>query len=220
VSDRHERDEELRRAFQSLADTTSEETSAADSDRVWRALSEELPPSERRELVDRMGRDPALAESWRVARELSRDARPIPSTAGRVRVWPPPWWMTSAAAVLLAAIGIAVTLQLSRPTVDNTFREGAPYVVNALVPSDTTLPREAFRLQWTPGPEGARYHVRVTTDDLNVLADESDLVAPEYVVSRDRLATLAPGSRVLWQVDVVLPEGRTVSSQTFAVKVQ
>ena len=220
MTDRHARDEELRKAFQSLADTTRKEPSPADVDLVWRALSEELPASERRALVERMASDPALAETWRAAHELSREAAPSTASAARGRAWAPPFWMTTAAAVLLVGIGIGVTLQLSRSASEDTYRNAAPYVVNSLVPSDATLSRDAFRLRWSPGPQGARYNVRVTTEDLNVLTTVSDLTTAEYVVSPDRLSTLPSGARVFWQVDVVLPEGDTTSSQTFSVKVQ
>ena len=219
MTNRHAQDEELRKAFQSLGDTSREELSSADLDQVWRAVSEDLPAVERRALVERMATDPALAEAWRVAQELYREApRPIrAATSARLRILS---WMPAAAAVLLVAIGVGVIVQLSRPTVPDTFRDSQTYVVESLVPSDTTLARNAFRLRWTPGPEGSRYHVRVTTEDLKVLTTVSDLTAPELEVSGDLLSAVAPGSLVFWQVDVMLPEGRTVSSPTFAVRVQ
>jgi hypothetical protein len=126
----------------------------------------------------------------------------------------------SAAAGVLIAVSIGLVIQLSPPTVEDTFRDSDRYAVDSLVTSDTALPRDAFRLRWTPGPEGSRYHVRVTTQDLTVLTTASDLLTPELVVASDRLATLPSGSQVFWQVDVVLPEGNTVSSQTFVVTVQ
>jgi hypothetical protein len=219
VTNRHAPDEELRKAFQSLGDTSREEPSSADLDQVWRAVSEELPAVERRALVDRMATDPALAESWRVAQELYRET-PRSTRAATIPVgFRTLSWMP-AAAVLLIAIGIGVIVQLSRPTVQDTFRDSERYVVESLVQSDTTLPRNAFLLRWTPGPEGSRYHVRVTTDDLQVLTTVSDLTTPELEVAGDLLSTVAPGSPVFWQVDVMLPEGSTVSSPTFVVNVQ
>ena len=167
-------------------------------------------------MVDRMARDAALAESWRVARDLYREApRGAGSTPVRRSI---PSWMAAAAA-LLVAVGIGVILRISTP-VDDAFRDSDQYVVNALVPSDATLSRDAFRLRWTPGPTGSRYHLRVTTEDLKVLTTVSDLTTPEFVVSRDVLSTVTAGSQVFWQVDAVLPEGNTVSSPTFVVKVQ
>jgi hypothetical protein len=218
VTNRQAQEEELRRAFQSLGDTSREEPSSADLDQVWRAVSGELPAVERRALVDRMATDPALAESWRVAQELYQDS-PKPMGAVTPASFSTLSWM-AAAAVLVVAVGVGVIVQFSRPAVEDTFRDSQTYVVESLVPSDTPLPRTALRLRWTPGPEGSRYHVRVTTEDLKVLTTVSDLTAPELEVSGDLLSAMAPGSLVFWQVDVMLPEGRTVSSPTFAVKVQ
>jgi hypothetical protein len=217
VTDRHLSDEELRKAFQSLGQTSHEEPSAADLDEVWRAVAGELPADERRALVDRMARDPALAESWRVARELYREA-PLGVRSTPVRRSIPSWM--AAAAVLLVAVGIGVVLRLSTTPVEDTFRNSEPYVVNALVPSDATLARDAFRLRWTPGPAGSRYQLTVATEDLKVLTTVRDLTTAEFVVSSDVLSMMTPGSQVFWQVVVTLPEGNTVSSPTFAVKVQ
>lgn len=218
VTNRHAHDEELKNAFQSLGETSREEPSSADLDQVWRAVSEELPALERRALVDRMATDPALAESWRGAQETYREApRPI-HAAAPVRLWTRSW--TRAAAVLLVAVGLGVIIQLSRPAVQDPFRDSERYVVESLVESNTTLPRNAFRLRWAPGPEGSRYHVRVTTEDLRVLTTESDLTTTELEVRGDLLSTVAPGSLVFWQVDVMLPDGGTVTSPTFVVKVQ
>jgi hypothetical protein len=217
VTDRRLSDEELRKAFQSLGQTSHEEPAAADLDEVWRAVAGELPADERRALVDRMARDPALAESWRVARDLYREAAPgAASTPVRRSI---PSWM-AAAAVLLVAVGIGVALRVFAPPIDDTFRNGDRYVVNSLVQPGAALSRDAFRLRWTPGPTGSRYQLRVTTEDLKVLTTVSDLTTPEFVVTSDLLAAVTPGSQVFWQVDVTLPQGNTVSSPTFAVKVQ
>ena len=62
---------------------------------------------------------------------------------------------------------------------------------------DATLPRDAFRLRWTPGPQDSRYQVRVTTEDLRVLTTVSDLTVPELVLDRELLSGVAPGARVL-----------------------
>jgi hypothetical protein len=164
-----------------------------------------------------MASDPALAESWRIASELYREA-PRAATSAPVRRSIPSWM--AAAAALLVAVGIGVVLRWSTPPVEDSFRNSEPYVVRSLVQSDATLSRDAFRLRWTPGPTGSRYQVRVTTEDLKVLTTVSGLTTPEFVVSSDVLSTLTPGSLVFWQVDVVLPDGNTVPSPTFAVRVQ
>lgn len=217
MTDRQAQDEELKQAFQALGETSREELSSADLDEVWRAASGELPAVERRALVDRMATDPALAESWRVAQDLYRAATPMRALTP-ARSWRVSWMR--AAAVLLVAAGVGLILQLSRTTVEDTFRDAPTYAVESLLPPEATLPRNAFRLRWTAAPEGSRYHVRVTTEDLTVLTTVADLTAPEVGVSGDVLSAVAPGSLVFWQVDAMLPDGRTVSSPTFSVTVQ
>ena len=227
VTDRHASDERLRAAFQSLGDTAREQPSAEDLDTVWRAASGDLPADQRRELVDRMSTDPSLAESWRVAHELqqggSHGVRLQPDSAPRDAQEPREarWWSRSwvaAAALVILAIGVGIVVQRTRPA-DDTLRDAGQTRIESLVPSDTALPREAFRLRWTPGPAGSRYDVRVTTEDLRLLTTATDLMQPELVVNADALAMLSPGMRVFWQVDTKAP-GETISSPTFVVRVR
>jgi hypothetical protein len=218
VTHRDETDERLREAFQSLGDTSREEPSAEELDRIWRAASGELPAAERRELVDRMATDPALAEAWRVAHELRRSAAlETPAETRPGWFWAPSWM--AAAAALVIGIAIGVMFQLS-PSPGDTFRDADAYVIESLVQPDTMLPRDAFRLRWTPGPQDSRYQVRVTTEDLRVLTTMSDLTEPEVVLEGAVLSSVPSGARVLWQVDARLPSGENVSSQTFVVGVQ
>ena len=218
MSDRQPTDDALRAAFQALGDTSHAEISAADLDLIWRAVSGELPAEERRELVDRTATEPALAEAWRVARELREAAGdPTPDAVRSPSLWRSSW--LAAAAVLLIGAAIAVVFRLSAPSREETFRDADHYVVEPLVQTDATLPRDAFRLRWRPGPPESRYRVRVTTEDLQVLTTVSDLTVPELVVDAAQLSSVAPGSRVLWQVDVTLPGGESISSQTFSVRV-
>ena len=217
VSD-HSGDERLRRAFQAMAATSSGECTPDDLDRIWRAVSGELPAAERRQLVDRLARDPAYAEAWRVAQELWRasEAAPREDAEQRSARWSPAW--LAAAAVLVLAVSAALVMRFTSPAGDQ-LRDANDYVIESLVRADTTLPREAFTLRWTAGPAGARYHVRVTTEDLRLLTTVTELTAAELLVPAETFATVPPGTRVLWQVDAALPEGQTVSSETFVARV-
>ena len=99
-----------RRRFRRSAKHRSESCRRRTLDRVWRAVSGELPADERRDLVDRMATDPALAEAWRGAQELSRPRRPeAHAKDGLPAMWRPSW--LAAAAVLI--VGIAVGDRLS-----------------------------------------------------------------------------------------------------------
>ena len=165
-----------------------------------------------------MAREPALAEAWRIASELA-DA--LPTDATRPIRHPLLRWSRSlaaaAAVVIIVAAGV-VLMNRSLPQED-TLRTSDELVVEPLVPDDAALSREAFRLRWTPGPPGSRYQVRVTTEDLRVVAAASGLTMPELMVPPEALAQVAPGVRLLWQVDVIVSEGSRISSRTFTARV-
>jgi hypothetical protein len=217
VIEPHPVDEKLRQAFQAIGDT-SDALREEELERVWKAVSGDLPAGERQEIVDRMATDPAYAEAWRVAQtlwsvSLGESAAPAASPS---RNWVPAW--LAVAAVVIVGVGV-VLVQVTR-TPDSEFREQSQYVIESLVPSDATLPRSMFRLRWAPGPDGSRYVVRVTTEDLRVLATAADLTVPELVIERDLLQGVASGARILWQVDTALPDGARVSSRTFVARVE
>ena len=60
----------------------------------------------------------------------------------------------------------------------------------------------------------------MTTEDLQVLATAADLTASEFEVEPAVLARLPSGARVLWQVDVSLPNGERLTSSTFITRVK
>jgi hypothetical protein len=221
VTDDRDADERLRAAFQGLDDANRRECSSDDIDRVWRTLDGTLGGEERRELIDRLATDPALAEAWRAAHELHA-ASGANVNAGAATQRPVTGWRRgwlAAAAVLLAAVSGVLVFQRVQPA-DETFRNVEGYSVESLIGLDAILPRNEFRLRWTPGPPDTRYQVRVTTEDLQVLTSAADLPAPEYVVSEETLASVPSGNRVLWQVDARLPGGERLSSATFTTRVQ
>lgn len=216
-------DQRLAEAFRALGDTHGTEVPEDLRERIWLAVSGALSPEERRELVDRTAADPECAEAWRVASELWRASQAsavggaAAAAPGRATRWATGW--LGAAAALLLASTIGVVSLLNRPS-DDEFRASSGFVVESLVAADTALPRNAFRLRWTPGPEGSRYQVRVTTEDLKVLATAPDLTAPEFTVEPGVLAGLSSGARVFWQVDVSLPNGERRTSSTFITRLE
>ena len=215
-----DRDERLKSAFLALAATSADECSDDEIDRIWRAASGELDAEARRDLVDRMATSPAAAEAWRVAQAM-RDAQGYPAlpVVETRHSWSPTWIGLAAALVLTIGLGL---FQLNRSTTQpaDVYRDqAAPTTVESLVPSDSTLPRDAFLLRWSPGPAGSRYQLRVTTDDLRVLTTVADVNTPELTIPAAALDSVAPGARVLWQVVTTLPSGQTVSSPTFVVRV-
>jgi hypothetical protein len=221
-------DDTLREAFQSLAEHSPGGCSADDLERIWKAVSGELPAQERHEVVARLAESPAWAEAWRIAEDLwraSEASQPAgePDSAAEREMRGPAYfargsWLAAAAVVLL---GITATLvfRVNAPPPADEFRAPGMYAVESALGADAAMPRDAFRLRWTPGPEGSRYTVRVTTENLTSVASGSDLSSPEYVVPPEALANVASGSRVLWQVDVTLPDGGRASSPTFVTRV-
>jgi hypothetical protein len=138
-------------------------------------------------------------------------------TPARAVCWTPRW--LAAAAALLVATTVGIVLLFDRPPADE-YRTPPGYTVASLVPDDVPLSRDAFRLRWTPGPDGSRYQVRVTTEDLRVLATAADLTVAELVVEPAAFASLPDGATVFWQVDVSLPTGERNSSPAFAVRLR
>jgi hypothetical protein len=226
VSDVSESDARLAEAWMTLGPGDGDALPEEMRERIWLAVSGQLPPAERQALVDETIRNPAAAEAWRVAREMWLAARsahegsdaagPPAAPAKRDGRWAARW--LAAAAVLALGVGLGVW-SLSRTPADE-FRAAGEYRVESLVPAGSALPRQAFRLRWTPGPSGSRYTVRVSTEDLRILTTAADLSVPELAVDAAALAPLGPGATVLWQVDVALPEGDRTSSETFAVRLE
>jgi hypothetical protein len=210
----------VRRAFTTLAELPVPEISEDVRERIWLAVSGVLPADERRDLIERMAVDPACAEAWRVAHEVwlaSQESVAPAVTPARAVCWTSRWLAATAALLVAATVGIV--LLFDRPSTDE-YRTSPGYTVTSFIPADMPLPRDAFRLQWTPGPDGSQYQVRVTAEDLRVLATAADLTAAELLVEPTALASLPAGATVFWQVDVLLPAGERITSRTFAVRVQ
>ena len=212
-------DERLAHAFRSLADGAEVGLPDEVREQIWHAVSGSLPAEERRVLVDRMASDPAYAEAWRIAHEMwtaAQGATPAAPPVRPVRRWAPAW--LAAAAVLLVGTTVGlVTLRDTRSA--DEFRSASGYLVESRV-AEEVLPRRAFRLRWAPGPEGARYRVTVTTEELVVIATAADLTEPQFAVPESSLSEIPTGARVLWQVEANLPDGTRVASRTFVTRIE
>jgi hypothetical protein len=215
-------DERLVDAFRALEDPSGGELSDDLRDEIWLAVTGALPADRRRLIVDRMATDPACAEAWRIAHAMwlasqgTADA-PADRQPSGARRWVAPWMAAAAALIVGTTIGL-VTLRDRRA--GDEFRAPAGYAVQARQPDLASLPREAFRLEWTPGPEGSRYHVRVTDEDLTLLATAADLNVPSFTLAPVQLAPYPAGAAILWQVEATLPDGERVTSRTFVTRVQ
>ncbi|HXU30049.1 MAG TPA: hypothetical protein VN851_05675 [Thermoanaerobaculia bacterium] len=235
--------ERLRRAFATYDASPSEiEAEEIDAERIYRAAAGELPEDERRAVIDQVATSAAAAEVWRLAVELQRaeakgaqedeeaefetddldeqpsgEVIPFRVAAPAPRRFFPRRTLTALAAVLAATIGFGLWTRMHAPAPG---LRGAGTVLSATISDGASLPRGAFRLAWAPLPEaGARYTVRVTTEDLRPVAEGRHLETPSYQVPESALAALPAGARLLWQVEARTADGRTVASPAYEVEI-
>jgi hypothetical protein len=219
--------ETLRAAFAS-GSAAAPVGACPEPERLWAAVRGELPPAEMREVLDHVAACPACAEDWRLAAELAgRDAgvRPVADLADfAARRRTRPLWTALAAAAAVSFLAVGLYFQQARdaglrPPAE--YRGGEGVAVRAL-DAQKALSRGAARLRWQldPPAPGARYDVRVTTEELAPIAEASGLAEPELVVPAESLAALPSGARLLWRVEAVLPGGERVASKTFTVRLE
>jgi hypothetical protein len=219
-----EGDARLRAAFR-VRPRTAAPGDHVPAEDLWSAVRGELSADERRAIVDHTASCAECAEAWRLAVEVTPDPIPVAAPAARPAWtpfrWPATFAPLAAAAALVAAVGAGVWLSRA-PAPANTpaFRGGDAPVVRSLVGDDDALPREQFVLRWSAGPEGSRYDVRVTTEGLQVVAEAEGLTEPALVVPPTALSSLPAGSRLLWRVEVVAPDGERAASPTFVTRLR
>ena len=182
-----------------------------DPETLRRAVALELPVDERRSLVRHVGGCALCAETWRLAVALGDAPRRIaPAVPRRIG---------SGTRLALAAACLATVALLGWYAVrreggrEETMRAGEPSV-RSVLREGQALPREDFRLRWTPGPEGTIYDVEVATADLRLLSRAMALTSPEYRVPADALEGVPAGTTIAWRVEATLPDGRVVASVT------
>ena len=203
----------LREAFAVLAlHEHSDRGDRVDAEHIFDALHGDSSAEERQAVVEELLVNPAAAEAWRLARELSPDTADQRSTA------PETWkWMSIAAAAVLA-VGVSWAFVSGRQADEPVYRSlEAPALASALPPA-ARLPRTRPVLRWT-GVAGARYRVRVFTKDLQVLEESAESPAREFQVSPDSIGQIAPGGQLLWQVEARVPGEGFVVSPTFSIRV-
>jgi hypothetical protein len=217
--------ERLRAAFASLADRIRPTEDCPSPETLWSAVRRELPPEKTRETARHAILCAACGEAWRLARDIAAEALPAgePETeqmVARIRVSRTSrtgWWVL-AAAVLVAAVFLPLTRWVERPESPG-IRGPIEEPIWSLHPAGESLPRDRFVLRWA-GPEGARYDIRVATEDLRVLARTFDLKTAEYHVPEEALSGLPAGAQIVWQVKAVLPNGERVSSRAFLSRLE
>lgn len=214
--------EALKRAFRQrpLAQDEPELPAAAE---LWDAVRGDLDPQQVRALVERTADSPELAEEWRLAQAVDEEARQHQAAApaghpafARRR---PVVWPLALAALLVVAFSawLLAGWQADRnlgSVGDPILRDGDTAILSSLLAPGTELPRAAPVLIWQ-GPGGARFDIRVSDTNLELLAEARDLDEPRFELPSEVLADLPPGSEILWQVEATLISGERVVSETF-----
>lgn len=213
--------EEFRRAWFDLADgQQSPPGGCLKAEEVWRAAGGELERRRRREIVDHLAICPNCSEAWRLAVSLHADARSNP-LAGEALETGLRWRVAAIAATLLLALGLPLgSLFFSQQ--EPGFRQQEEPVIQSLLIEQELIPRQRFVLRWTPvaAKEPVRYSVIVTTEDLQVVAEEQGLLETHYQVPQALLSHLKSGARLRWQIQAILDNGRQFSSATFSSRLE
>ncbi len=205
----------LRRAWDSLSEDAAPTESCPEPERLWAAVRGELAPAATRGLVAHTLSCGGCAEAWRLAREVATGLpRPEAFDLAPAR---PRWG--GLGTLLAAAAAVVVAITLARPPL-SSYREVGAGVVRSRLPEGRLLSRSQCVLRWSSGPPGSHYDLRVATEDLTILAVVRGLEATEYRIPASALTPLPAGAKLLWQVEVLLPDGSRLSSLTFVTRIE
>lgn len=214
----------LRQAFSSLDEDPAAASGCPPTDQIWMAVMGELPQRHTSDVILHTAACPACADAWRRA----HDARLALQSAGDLPARRPAAWRSAwvwgpglaAAALLLIGVFIEPLFDLSRRGNSPTYRQDSGRAIRPLIPDGAALDRRDMMLRWSPGPEGSRYNLRLTTEDLTVVDRAWSLDSPEYRIPPSTVQSLPSGSKLLWQVDVISPDQARHTSPTFIVRLR
>lgn len=210
----------LRAAFTSPAEAAPDPETCPAPEKIWLAVRGELPSHEVREVVEHTATCAACAEDWRLAADLNRQEqkaaeadRPANVVYGRFRQWRP----LAAAAALAAGVLLVIGIQSDdmQPGQEPAYREAPRAELRSLLPEGQALARRDAVLRWSPLHGAVSYDVQVSTEDLRVVATEEGLTSSEVRLPESALAGLQSGTKLLWQVQAVFPDGTRETSATF-----
>jgi hypothetical protein len=191
---------------------------------LWSAARGDLSGPELEALASHLRTCAACAEALAVSAELATEAEPRPAAASRRRI---PRTAAVAAGVTALAAGLVVFLVQRAPGPPGS--RGAEVEASrgdiagaAAIRSLSTeqQPAAAARLQWTPVDRALRYHVQLSTEDLHPVYERT-VEAPALTLPfalADLARQRSEGVVLLWQVEALLPDGQTVLSPTFRMR--
>lgn len=218
VNEREGSSARLREAFAALGERAAPGPACPEPDRLWAAATGESPVEERHEIIAHTASCASCAAAFRLARGLSEDKA---GQAGDAPLLRRPWlrWAAPLAAVAAALI-LAVLVPGMWRSEPVPYRGGEPREILPEIPDAAALPREQAVLRWTAGPPGSRYEVRVLTPEGREIAVEANLMTPQYRIPPSALQGVEAGSLLYWQVKAFPPEGTSVASKTFSVRLE
>lgn len=198
-----------------LPETDAGECPPADA--YWAAAAGQLPFERVRALVDHGARCAQCAEAWRILADVRRAAMDSGSgMPARARLRPRSFLPIALSAV--AAVGLWFVFRPAPPRMTPVERGtgGAP-TLNAESPSVQRAGEAVLR--WSEVPGATSYNVTVLTPDL-VVVHQAVGVSGRELKLPGGVAGRSPGGGLLWNVDAVLPDGRTVASPTFELQLK
>lgn len=214
-------DARLRESIAGMAEIVGSDDDCPEADHLVLSGRGELNPSDDEAIVLHIADCTACAAAWRIARDVGPARVPAVHPAARKTTLQRTWVRVAAAAAMLLVVSSAgwylMAPDRENPTV---YREQEDELLRSLLVEDEALPRDRFLLRWSAGPEGTAYDVLVTSERMEPLSRGLGLDRPEFQVSEGELGALEPGSRVLWQVTALLPDGRRIESHTFFVRIE
>ncbi|MFP2960477.1 hypothetical protein ACLEPN_22305, partial [Myxococcus sp. 1LA] len=128
----------------------------------------------------------------------------------------PLWGVAATAALALIVVGVV----MREPPEESRLRGGDPSALVSQVPEAVPLKRDDCVLRWRGGPDGTRWSVRLSTEDLSWVHRVDSLEAREYRVPTEVLAPLKSGTKLLWQVEARLPDGQVLRGATFVNRLE
>jgi hypothetical protein len=187
-------------------------------DTYWAAAAGELPFEQVRALVDHGAGCARCAEAWRILADVRREAGEAVTAPARPPALPRAAPRRGRALVplavsALAAVGLWVVLRPPPPRPAPVERgNGATVTVRSESPA--VQPAGDAVLRWSEVPGATSYNVTVLTPELVVVHQAVGVAAHELRLPQG-VGQRAAGGGLLWNVDAVLPDGRTVASPTF-----
>jgi len=187
----------------------------------WAAASGDLPFERLRSLVDHGAHCAQCAEAWRILADVRREAIAPAAEALPARVplrrRPPMRALVPLGLSALVAAALVVSLRPPPPRPAPVERGNVGGTLRAESPDVQPVGRAVLR--WSEVPGARTYDVTVLTPDLMVVHQAKGLSTRELRLP-DAVSERAVGTGLLWNVDAVLPDGRTVASPTFELQLK